>query len=37
MTQFDDIRPYRDDEVRPVIERLLSDKEFIFSATAIRI
>jgi len=25
MEDFDDIRPYRDDEVRPVIERLLDD------------
>ncbi len=29
MNQFDDIRPYRDDEVRPTIDRLLQDKEFI--------
>lgn len=29
MNQFDDIRPYRDEEVRPTIERLLADKEFI--------
>ncbi|MFT6791892.1 MAG: 1-acyl-sn-glycerol-3-phosphate acyltransferase [Cellvibrionaceae bacterium] len=29
MTQFDDIRPYCDDEVRPTVERLLGDDEFI--------
>lgn len=29
MKKFDDIRPYNDDEVRPTIERLLKDKEFI--------
>lgn len=26
---FDDIRPYNDDEVRPTIERLLDDNEFL--------
>lgn len=29
MDQFADIRPYNDDEVRPVIDNLLVDKEFI--------
>jgi hypothetical protein len=29
MNQFDDIRPYRDNEVRPVIDRLLKDDEFL--------
>ena len=29
MNQFDDIRPYRDEEVRPTINRLLKDKEFL--------
>jgi hypothetical protein len=29
MNQFDDIRPYNDDEVRSTIKRLLTDKEFI--------
>ena len=29
MTEFDDIRPYRDDEVRPTLNRLLADQEFI--------
>ena len=27
MDDFDDIRPYRDDEVRPVVERLLEDPD----------
>ena len=27
--QFDDIRPYNDDEVRPTIQRLIRDKEFL--------
>lgn len=29
MTEFDDIRPYNDDEVRPTLERLFSDTEFL--------
>ena len=29
MTQFDNIRPYNDEEVRPTIERLVNDREFI--------
>jgi hypothetical protein len=29
MSKFDDIRPYNDDEVRPVIERLLVDNELL--------
>ena len=29
MNQFDDIRPYTDDEVRPTIDRLLNDSEFL--------
>lgn len=29
MNEFDDIRPYRDDEVKPTIKRLLNDSEFI--------
>ena len=28
MTNFDDIRPYHDEEVRPVLERLLATPEF---------
>ncbi|WP_339616518.1 1-acyl-sn-glycerol-3-phosphate acyltransferase [uncultured Gilvimarinus sp.] len=27
MTDFDDIRPYNDDEVRPVLDRILADRE----------
>ncbi len=33
MTEFDDIRPYRDDEVRPTLDRLLADQEFIDAVT----
>lgn len=29
MNQFDDIRPYNDNEVRPAIDRLLKDPEFL--------
>lgn len=29
MTNFDDIRPYHDDEVRPVLNRLTGSREFI--------
>ena len=29
MSQFDDIRPYNDDEVQPTIERLVNDPELI--------
>lgn len=29
MSKFDDIRPYNDDEVKPTIDRLLADKEFL--------
>lgn len=29
MTKFDDIRPYRDDEVKAVIQSLLADREFL--------
>ncbi len=29
VSQFDDIRPYNDDEVNATIQRLLSDKEFL--------
>jgi len=33
MPQFDDIRPYNDDEVRPILDRLLNDPEFLDSTT----
>lgn len=36
MTNFDDIRPYQDDEVQPAIQRLLQNQEFIRSITAFR-
>ncbi len=36
MNPFDDIRPYNDDEVRPTIERLLKDNEFIDAITRFR-
>lgn len=29
MSKFDDIRPYSDDEVKPVIQSLLADEEFL--------
>ena len=31
MEKFDEIRPYRDEEIRKVLERLLTDQEFINS------
>ncbi len=36
MTQFDDIRPYHDSEVRPTLERLLADSEFIAAVTKLK-
>jgi 1-acyl-sn-glycerol-3-phosphate acyltransferase len=36
MTQFDDIRPYNDDEVAPAIERVLSDPELISAVSKLR-
>jgi 1-acyl-sn-glycerol-3-phosphate acyltransferase len=36
MTEFDDIRPYDDDEVRPVLDRLLADPELIDAVTRLR-
>ena len=35
-TQFDDIRPYNDQEVKPALERLLNDKECISVITRLR-
>src|SRR5690606_25463453 len=29
MPEFDDIRPYNDEEVRPTLDRLLHDNEFL--------
>ena len=36
MTQFDDIRPYHDSEVRPILERLLADREFIAAVSKLK-
>lgn len=36
MTDFDDIRPYRDDEVRPTLDRLLKDPELVDAVTRLR-
>jgi len=35
-TDFDDIRPYNDDEVRPTIERLLRDREFLDTVASLK-
>lgn len=35
MAQFDDIRPYNDEEVRPVIAELIKDNEFIDAITTL--
>jgi len=36
MTDFDDIRPYNDNEVRPVLDRLFRNDEFIGAITRLR-
>jgi hypothetical protein len=36
MNDFDDIRPYRDDEVRPTIERMLADPELTDAVTRLK-
>jgi hypothetical protein len=36
MAEFDDIRPYNDHEVRPVLDRLLADPELIAAVTSLR-
>ncbi|MCK5893441.1 MAG: 1-acyl-sn-glycerol-3-phosphate acyltransferase [Endozoicomonadaceae bacterium] len=33
MEQFDDIRPYSDQEVRPILDRLLQDEQLLFALT----
>lgn len=36
MTDFDDIRPYNDSEVRPVLDRLVKDPELINALCRLR-
>lgn len=36
MNEFDDIRPYRDDEVRPTLDRMLADPELVDAITRLR-
>lgn len=36
MTQFDDIRPYHDDEVRPTLDRILADPELTDAIARLR-
>jgi 1-acyl-sn-glycerol-3-phosphate acyltransferase len=36
-TEFDDIRPYNDSEVRPTIERLLRDHEFLDTVARLKL
>lgn len=36
VTEFDDIRPYYDHEVRPTLDRVLADKEMIHAVTCFR-
>jgi len=36
MNEFDDIRPYRDDEVRVTLDRMLADPEFADAVTRLR-
>lgn len=36
MTQFDDIRPYHDSEVRPILDRLLADPELTHAVTKLK-
>ena len=36
MSNFDDIRPYRDDEVRPTLGRLLADQELTDAVTRLK-
>jgi len=36
MNEFDDIRPYRDDEVRPTINRMLADPELTDAVTRLK-
>jgi hypothetical protein len=36
MTEFDDIRPYHDDEVRPTLDRMLADPELADAITRLK-
>lgn len=36
MTEFDDIRPYNDDEVRPTLDRILADPELSDAVTRLK-
>lgn len=36
-SEFDDIRPYNDSEVRPTIERLLGDREFLDTVACLKL
>lgn len=36
MSDFDDIRPYRDEEVRPILDRILANKELSLSVAKLR-
>ncbi|MGB3609577.1 MAG: 1-acyl-sn-glycerol-3-phosphate acyltransferase [Cellvibrio sp.] len=35
-TEFDDIRPYHDDEVRPTLDRILADPELVDAVTRLK-
>ncbi|HNG59656.1 MAG TPA: 1-acyl-sn-glycerol-3-phosphate acyltransferase, partial [Cellvibrionaceae bacterium] len=37
MSEFDDIRPYNDDEVKPTLERLLNDSEFLDTIASLKL
>ncbi len=37
MSEFDDIRPYNDDEVKPTLERLLNDVEFLDTIASLKL
>ena len=37
MSEFDDIRPYNDDEVKPTLERLLNDTEFLDTIASLKL
>ncbi|WP_019604345.1 1-acyl-sn-glycerol-3-phosphate acyltransferase [Teredinibacter turnerae] len=37
MSQFDDIRPYNDDEVRPILDKLLADGEFLDTVARLKL